>query len=90
MVINNKYPHLLVFRLAVKLVHLIMLFKQKFLKDAVRNAYFGRNDNGWMNTNIFYGSLGNQYVNGIIPDHPVLIVDGHGSVIDLEVSNVAK
>ena len=65
-------------------------FKQNPLQDAVPNSYFGRSDNGWMTTSLFYGWLGNHFVKCIPPSRPVvLIVDGHGSHIDMEVSKLA-
>ena len=65
-------------------------FKENPLKDAVPNSYFGRSDNGWMTASLFYGWLGNHFVKRIPPSRPVvLIVDGHGSHIDMEVSKLA-
>lgn len=65
-------------------------FKENPLKNAVPNSYFGRSDNGWMTASLFYGWLGNHFVKRIPPSRPVvLIVDGHGSHIDMEVSKLA-
>ena len=65
-------------------------FKQNPLEDGVPNAYFGKSENGWMNTSLFYGWLGNHFAQRIPPSRPVvLVVDGHGSHIDIELSKLA-
>ena len=47
----------------------------------------GRSDNGWMTTDFFYGWVANHFVRWIPAECPVvLLVDGHGSHIDVEVS----
>ena len=65
-------------------------FKHNPLEDGVPNAYFGKSENGWMNTSLFYGWLGNHFAQRIPPSRPVvLVVDGHGSHIDIELSKLA-
>ena len=60
-------------------------FKQNPLIGAVPNSYMGRSDTGWMTTDLFYGWLANHFVKRIPAERPVvLLVDGHGSHIDLE------
>ena len=66
-------------------------FKQNPLQDGVPNSYFGRSENGWMTTPLFYGWLANHFIKRIPAERPVvLLVDGHGSHIDLEVSKLAR
>ena len=69
-----------------------VLFKENPLKGAVPNAYMGRSENGWMTTDLFYGWLANHVVKWIpATERPVVIlVDGHGSHIDVEVSKIAR
>ena len=61
------------------------------LDGAVAGAYMGRSDNGWMVTQLFYGWLTNHFVSYIPPERPVLlIVDGHTTHIDVEISKFCK
>ncbi len=66
-------------------------FKDNHLSGVVPNSYMGRSDNGWMTTDLFYGWVANHFVRWIPAERPVvLLVDGHGSHIDVEVSKIAK
>ena len=61
------------------------------MEDAVAGAYMGRSNNGWMVTQIFYGWLANHFVSHIPLERPVLlIVDGHSTHIDVEISKFCK
>ena len=66
-------------------------FSYNPLEGAVAGAYMGRSDNGWMVTQLFYGWLANHFVSHIPPERPVLlIVDGHSTHIDVEISKFCK
>jgi len=57
------------------------------LEGGVDGSYFGKSPNGWMTQDLFYGWLTGHLVQQLPPHHPVcLILDGHSSHIDLEVS----
>lgn len=57
------------------------------LEGGVDGSYFGKSPNGWMTQDLFYGWLTGHFVQQIPPTRPVcLILDGHSSHIDLEVS----
>ena len=67
------------------------LFGYNPLDGAVAGAYMGRSDNGWMVTQLFYGWLANHFVSYTPPERPVLlIVDGHTTHIDVEISKFCK
>ena len=62
-------------------------FKYNPLEGGVPGAYLGRSDNGWMKTEVFYGWIANHFVDHIPPKRPVvLLVDGHSTHIDIEIS----
>lgn len=66
-------------------------FRENPIKGGVPNAYMGRSENGWMDSSLFYGWLANHFCNRIPSGRPVvLLVDGHGSHIDVELSKVAR
>ena len=57
------------------------------LAGCVPGAYFGKSDKGWMTTELFYGWIANHFVFNILPPRPVvLLVDGHSTHIDIEIS----
>ena len=60
------------------------------MDGSVENAYFGRLVNGWIDTELFVGWLANHF--SVFATHcPVLLlVDGHGSHIDLHVSKFCQ
>lgn len=61
------------------------------LEGGVAGAYFGKSDSGWMKTELFYGWIANHFVAHIPPERPVvLLVDGHTTHIDLEISRFCK
>ena len=61
------------------------------LEGGIAGAYFGKSDNGWMITELFYGWVANHFVSHIPPERPVvLLVDGHTTHIDIEVSKICK
>ena len=52
------------------------------MEGCVDGAYFGRSPNGWISTELFYGHFAKH-----VTERPlVLLVNGHSSHIDLEVS----
>ena len=62
-------------------------FRYNPLEGCVEGAYFGRSDNGWMVTELFYGWLANHFIKHITSERPVLLlVDGHTTHIDIETS----
>ena len=61
------------------------------LEGAVKGAYFGRSHNGWINSEIFYGWVSNFFSKQIGTERPVvLLLDGHKSHINLELSKFCK
>ena len=57
------------------------------LEGCVSGAYFGRSKKGWMTTELFYGWGANHFNLNIPPGRPVvLLVDGHSTHIDIEIS----
>ena len=66
-------------------------FSYNPLEGAVAGSYTGRSETGWMLTELFYGWLANHFVSHIPPERPVvLLVDGHTTHIDLEISKFCK
>ena len=66
--------------------------RSNLLKGCVDGAYYGRSDKlGWMTTKLFYGWLANHFAKQIPPECPVLLlVDGHSTYIDVEVSKLCS
>ena len=61
--------------------------RSNLLKGCVDGAHYERSDKGWMTTKLFYGWLANHVSKQLPPEHPVLLlVDGHSTHIDVEVS----
>ena len=56
------------------------------MANCVPNAYFGHSTNGWITTELFFGWLANHFAKLVTVRPVVLLVDGHSSHIDLEVS----
>ena len=57
------------------------------LEKCVLGAYFGKSEKGWMTTELFYGWVANHFILNIPPGCPIiLLVDGHSTHIDIEVS----
>ena len=65
-------------------------FKSNPLEGSVDNAYMGRSPNGWISTELFYGWLANHFAKWVKHRPVVLLVDGHSSHIDLEVSKFCR
>ena len=66
-------------------------FKYNLLEGGVPGAYFGKSQNGWMTTELFYGWLVNHFALQIPPRRPVvLLVDGHSTHIDIEISRFCQ
>ena len=66
-------------------------FKYNPLEGCVPGAYFGKSPSGWMTTELFYGWLANHFVLQISPRRPVvLLVDGHSTHIDIEISRFCQ
>ena len=61
-------------------------FRYNPMDKCIPNAYFGRSPNGWINTELFYGWLANHFAKLVHVRPVVLLVDGHSSHIDIEVS----
>ena len=57
----------------------------------VAGAFFGKSEKGWITTELFYGWLANHFVAHIPPSRPVvLLVDGHSTHIDIEISKFCQ
>ena len=66
-------------------------FKNDPMKDCVPNAYFGRSDSGWMNTELFYDWLKEHFIPRTATIRPiVLLIDGHKSHINIDTSKLCK
>ena len=66
-------------------------FRYNPMEDCLPGSYFGSSDNGWINTEIFYGWLANHFIQSIPPKRPViLLLDGHSSHIDIEISQLCR
>ena len=62
-------------------------FRYNPLDGYVDGAYFGKSENGWMVTELFYGWITNHFSAHIPPERPVLLlVDVHTTHIDMETS----
>ena len=61
-------------------------FRYNPMANCVPGAYFGHSSNGWINTQLFYGWLINHFAKKVLVQPVVLLVDGHTSHIDVEVS----
>ena len=62
-------------------------FRYNPLDGYVDGAYFGKSENGWMVTELFYGWITNHFSAHIPPERPVLLlVDVHATHIDVETS----
>ena len=63
-------------------------FSYNPLEGGVEGSYFGKSTNGWMTQELFFGWITRHYAIHLPPGRPVcLLVDGHSSHIDLDVSN---
>lgn len=61
----------------------------QWTQDSVPEAYFSVTDKGWMETDVFYGWIANRFLKQIPPLRPiVLLLDGHESHIDIQVSEI--
>ena len=61
------------------------------LEGGVSGAYFGKSEKGWITTELFYGWLANHFILRIPPIRPVaLLVNGHSTHIDIEISKLCK
>ena len=66
-------------------------FRYNPLEGGVSGAYFGKSEKGWITTELFYGWLANHFILRIPPIRPVvLLVDGHSTHIDIEISKLCK
>ena len=65
-------------------------YKSNPMEGCVDGAYFGRSPNGWISTELFYGWLANHFAKRVTERLLVLLVDGHSSHIDLEVSKFCR
>ena len=61
-------------------------FRYNPMANCVPGAYFGHSSNGWINTQLFYGWLTNHFAKKVLVRPVVLLVDGHTSHINVEVS----
>ena len=61
------------------------------LEGGIDGAYCGKSSNGWMTQELFFGWISGHFAIKISPERPVcLLVDGHSSHIDLDVSNFCR
>ena len=62
------------------------------MENCVAGAYFGRSPKGWITTKLFYGWITNtNHFHRHVREKPfLLLVDGHKSHIDVEVSKFCK
>ena len=65
-------------------------FKSNPMNDCVENAYFGRSPKGWMSTELFYGWVANHFARHVVERPVVLLVDGHSTHIDVEISKFCR
>ena len=61
-------------------------FRYNPMVNCIPNASCGRSANGWINTELFFGWLANHFAKQVTIRPVVLLVDGHSSHIDIEVS----
>ena len=60
------------------------------MENCVTGAYFGRSPKGWITTELFYGWITNHFYRHVCEKPVLLLVDGHRSHIDVEVSKFCK
>lgn len=61
------------------------------MENSVPNAYFGRSDSGWMNTELFFKWLKEHFIKRTAATRPiVLLIDGHSSHIDVNISKLCR
>ena len=60
------------------------------LEGAVPGAYFDKSPTGWIDTELFYDWLANHFSCHVVIRPVVLLVDGHKSHINLEISRFCK
>ena len=66
-------------------------FRYNPLEGGVSEAYFAKSEKGWITTELFYGWLANHFILRIPPIRPVvLLVNGHSTHIDIEISKLCK
>uniref|UniRef100_A0A1X7UEV0 HTH CENPB-type domain-containing protein n=1 Tax=Amphimedon queenslandica TaxID=400682 RepID=A0A1X7UEV0_AMPQE len=66
-------------------------FSYNPMEGCVDGSYFGKSENGWITQELFNGWLEKHFVRHIPPERPVcLLLDGHGSHIDLDTSKFCK
>ena len=66
-------------------------FKFDPMNGSVPNAYFGKSDKGWINTQLFYKWLEEHFIKRTATIRPlVLLIDGHSSHIDIDTSKLCR
>ena len=60
------------------------------LEGGVAGAYFGKSPNGWIDTELFYGWIANHFACQVKVRPVVLLVDGHRSHVNLQISTFCK
>ena len=60
------------------------------LDGSVAGSYFGKSPNGWIDTELFYGWIANHFARNVTVRPVVLLVDGHKSHINLQISTFCK
>lgn len=60
------------------------------LDGGVPGAYFGKSATGWIDTELFYGWLANHFARNVTIRPVVLLVDGHKSHINVEISKFCQ
>ena len=62
---------------------------EKFIEGAIANTLFVNSENGWINTNLFLQWF-RFFLSNIPPSRPaLLIMDGHGSHVSIDVIELA-
>ena len=69
-------------------------FKKNPLEDGPTDAYLGRSENGWMNSEVFYEYVANSFLPWVklhnTPKPILLLVDGHSSHVTYQVGKLCK
>ena len=60
------------------------------MQNCIAGAYFGRSSKGWITTELFHGWVANHFSRHVYERPVLLLVDGHKSHIDIEVSKFCK
>ena len=60
------------------------------MEGCVSGSYFGRSPNGWMSAELFFGWVANHFARHVTERPVILLVDGHSTHVDVEVSKFCR